>query len=133
MKWLIVLGNGKVCNYCNSLVESKTQRLSSMSLKAYLLVALSFGHVSVLVLLLSYFIFVKNYLSLCRYYLHPAHRRYFVIVFNSLWSILRWMFDFLILVAWYRCSIEFTKLNTIPEFHTVCQHCRKLCHSSELQ
>jgi hypothetical protein len=91
-----------------------------MSLKAYLLVALSFGHVSVLVLLLSYFIFVKNYLSLCRYYLHPAHRRYFVIVFNSLWSILRWMFDFLILVAWYRCSIEFTKLNTIPEFHTVC-------------
>jgi len=47
---------------------------------AYLPVVFIFGHVSALVLFLSYFIFVNYYLSLCKYYLHPLYRHYFVIV-----------------------------------------------------
>jgi len=62
------------------LVGLRTLRLLSLTAGAYLPVVFILGHVSALILFLSYFIFVKNYLSLCRYYLHPIYRHYYVTV-----------------------------------------------------
>jgi len=77
----ILIGNGKMCNCRTSFLQNKTTlRLSSMTDGACLPVVFIFGHVSALVLFLSFVIFVKNYLSLCRYCLHPIQRHYFVIV-----------------------------------------------------